>query len=157
MVTAKNKPELDYTKMRAFFSFYVERFYSKLDSLPPEHWPLAVLEASEKQSPKKASQGLRQAVNDCLEMSLRFDHAEVEKLDTELHERGIVTLSEMRRLYSKGYAKIVKRGRIRNDTEYHHISNLLHDPTEKPLEELELLEKLISDYEELVLPTKPNI
>jgi hypothetical protein len=157
MVASKNEIELDYVKMKAFFSFYVGRYYSNLESLPPEKWPIACLEALEKKGMKTAFKGLRQAINDSVEMSFRFNHAEVEKLDSELRERGIVTLSEMRRLYSKGYAKIVKRGRIRNDTEYYHISNVLHDPTEKPSEEVELLEKLITDYEKLVLPTKPNI
>ena len=68
---------------------------------------------------KMAFNGLRQAINDCVEMSLHFDHAEVEKLDSQLRSRGIVTLSELRRRYSKSYAKIMKRGQIKSDTEYY--------------------------------------
>ena len=108
---------------------------------------MACLEALEKKSMKMAFAGLRQAIHDCVEMSFRFDQAEVEKLDSELRERGIVTLSEIRRLYSKGYAKILKRGQIKDETEYYLMCNVLHDPTAKPSEELELLEKLISTYE----------
>jgi hypothetical protein len=53
-----------------------------------------------------ALDGLRQTINDCVEMSLHFDQTEVEKLDSRLRRRGIVTLSELRRRYSKSYAQI---------------------------------------------------
>ena len=47
----------------------------------------------------------------------------------------------------KGYAKIVKRAQIKNETEYYLIRNVLDDPTEKAPEERELLEKMISEYD----------
>jgi hypothetical protein len=53
----------------------------------------------------------------------------------------------LRRRYSKGYAKIVKRARIKNETEYYLVRNVLDDPTEKTPEERELLEKMLSGYE----------
>ena len=129
---------LEYAKMKDFLSFYAER-YLKVEGLPPEKQPVASLEALEKKSMKMALNGLRQAINDCVEMSFHFDHAEVEKLDSQLRSRGIVTLSELRRRYSKGYAKIVKRGQIKNETEYYLVRNVLDDPTEKATEERELL------------------
>lgn len=138
--------ELEYAKLKAFLSFYVDRYFS-VDSLSPDKRPIASFEALEKKSMKLAFDGLRQAINDSVEMSLHFDREEVEKFDSQLRSRGIVTLSELRRRYSKSYAKIMKRGRIKNETEYHLIRNVLHDPTEKAAEERELLAKLISDYE----------
>ena len=96
---------------------------------------------------KMAFNGLRQAINDCVEMSLHFDHMEVEKLDSQLGSRGIITLSELRRRYSKNYAKIMRRGRITSETEYYLVRNVLYDPTEKASEERKLLEELISNYE----------
>jgi len=78
-----------------------------VEGLPPEKQPIASLEALEQKSKKMALNGLRQAINDCVEMSSRFDPAEVQKLDSQLRSHGIVTLSELRRRYSKGYAKIV--------------------------------------------------
>ena len=132
--------------MKDFLSFYAERFLTT-DGLPPHKQPIASLEALEKKSMKMALNGLRQAINDCVEMSLHFDHKEVEKLDFQLRSRGIVTLSELRRRYSKSYAKIMKRGQIKSETEYYLIRNVLHDPTEKTPEERKLLEELISDYE----------
>jgi hypothetical protein len=115
--------------------------------LSPEKWPIASLEALEKKGMEAAFNGLRQAINDCVEMSFHFDHVEVENLDSELLTRGIVTLSELRRRYSKGYAKIKKRGRIKNGTEYYLVRNVLDDPTEKTSEECELLKKMTSEYE----------
>jgi|ERR1700679_1251282 hypothetical protein len=146
MVGMQEEVELEYAKMKDFLSFYAER-YLKAEGLSPDKQPIASLEALEKKSMKMAFNGLRQAINDCVEMSLHFDHAEVEKLDSQLRSRGIVTLSELRRRYSKSYAKIMKRGQIKNETEYYLVRNVLYDPTEKTPEERKLLEELISDYE----------
>jgi predicted ATPase len=141
----QKEAELEYAKMKDFLSFYAER-YLKAEGLPPDKQPIASLEALEK-SMKMAFDGLRQAINDCVEMSLHFDHAEVAKLDSELRSRGIVTLSELRRQYSKSYKKIMKRGQITNEAEYYLVRNVLYDPTEKNPEECKLLEKLVSEYE----------
>jgi hypothetical protein len=148
MAEMQDEDELEYAKMKDFLSFYAER-YLKGEGLPLEKHPiasLASLEALEKKSMKMAFNGLRQAINDCVEMSFHFDHAEVEKLDSQLRSRGIVTLSELRRRYSKGYAKIMRRGQIKNETEYYLVRNVLDDPTEKTPEERELLEKMLSQY-----------
>ena len=142
----QEESELEYAKMKDFLSFYAER-YLKAEGLPPDKQPMASLEALEKKGKKMAFNGLRQAINDCVEMSLHFDHKEVEKLDSQLRNRGIVTLSELRRRYSKSYAKIIRRGQIKNETEYYLVRNVLYDPTEKAPEERKLLEGLISDYE----------
>ncbi|WP_420964391.1 hypothetical protein [Bradyrhizobium sp. B120] len=136
----------EYAQLKNFLSFYVQR-YMPMAFLPPEKQPLAALEAMEKTSPRMAFQGLRQAISDCVERSWPFDPAEVANLDAELTDRGIITLSELRRRYSRGYAKILKRGRIKNDTEFHLLRNIINDPTEKSPGERELLAKLISDYE----------
>jgi hypothetical protein len=40
----------------------------------------------------------------------------------------------------------MKRGRIKNETEYYLVRNVLDDPTEKTVEERELLQKILSDY-----------
>ena len=137
---------VEYARMKDFLSFYSERYVNK-EVVPPEHRPIAMLEAFEKKSLKKAFQGLRMAINDIVEKSFHFDPAKVEKLDSELRSRGMITLSELRRRYSKDYAKIMKRGQIKNETEYYLLRNVLDDPNEKTPEERELLEKLISDYE----------
>ena len=136
----------EYAKLKDFFSFYVQM---RMEASPSEKPPRALgnVEALEKKSPRMAFQGLRQAINDCIEESWHFDPAKVANLDAELINRGIITLSELRRRYSSGYAKILKRGRITNDTEFYLIQNIINDPAEKSPEEHELLAKLLSDYE----------
>ncbi len=136
----------EYLKLKAFFSFYTDR-YVNLENLPPDKRPVACLETLEKMGMGMATRGLRPAINDCVERSLRFDRGEVERLDAELRARGIVTLSEVRRRYSKAYAKIMKRGCIKNDTEYYLIRNVLDDPTEKSADERASLAKIASEYE----------
>ena len=141
----QDEAELEYSNLKDFLSYYAER-YLKVENLPAEKQPLARLEALEGVNMKMALTGLHQAINNCVEMSIRFDHAEVEKLDSQLRSRGIVTLSELRRRYSKNYARIIKRARIKNELEYYLIRNVIDDPTAKTPEERELLEKLVSNY-----------
>jgi len=142
----QKKAELEYGQLKEFFSVYVARFMN-VDRLPPESHPMACLATLEKRSKALARRGLRQAVNDCVEMLSDFDRETVDKFDAELRSLGIVTFSEVRRQYSKNYAKIVKRGRIKNDDEFYLLQNVLNDSTEKTPEERKLLEELISAYE----------
>jgi hypothetical protein len=139
--------EGEYAELKEFLAFYSERYFN-LQNLPPEHHPIASLGVLETKSKKMALNGLRQAIHDCIEVSFHFDNAEVANLDSELRDRSIVTLSELRRRYSKAYARIAKRGRIRSDTEYYLIRNVLDDPTAKSDEERQLLVNLIGDYEQ---------
>src|SRR5690349_6840476 len=142
----QQEPNREYVELKEFLSFYADAYLDVVD-LPPEMRPLAKLAALEKKSAKAALSGLRQAINDCIEMSFHLGSDEVTKLDEQLRKRGIVTLSELRRRYSRKYATIVKRGRIKSDTEYYLIRNVLSDPTSKTTDERELLENLIADYE----------
>ena len=48
MVSMREEAELEYGKMKAFLAFYVERYFLNLETLPPEKWPIASLEALEK-------------------------------------------------------------------------------------------------------------
>jgi len=76
MIRKQEEAELEYVKMKDFLSFYAEG-YLKTDGLPPDKQPMASLETLEKKNMKTAFNGLRQAINDCVEMSEHFDRAEV--------------------------------------------------------------------------------
>lgn len=144
----RENTEHGYQEMKEFLSFFSERFF-RLDGLPPEHRPLAVLEALEKKGKKIASRGLRQAINDCIEMSRHMKPDAVKQIDTELRKRGTITLSELRKQYSKEYAKIVKLGKVKNETEYYLVRSMLDDTSERMADaERELLEKILFDYEQ---------
>jgi len=146
MIRMRKAADPEYATLKAFLSFYTDRYFN-LESLSPDKRPIACLEMLEKMGIATAARGLRQAINDCVERSFHFDHKEVERLDSELRARGIVTLSELRRRYSKAYAKIKKRACIKSDTEYYLIRNVLDDPTEKSADERALLEKMAFEYE----------
>jgi hypothetical protein len=136
----------EYSELKEFLSFYSDRYFN-VGSLPPEKRPIANLKALEEKSMKAALNGLHQEINDCIEMSFHLDPEEVDQLDKHLRDRNIVTLSELRRRYSKRYATVVKRGQIKSDTEYYLIRNVLNDPTAKADGESELLQNLVADYE----------
>lgn len=139
----------NYQKMKEFLSFFSERFFHA-EGLPPEHRPLAVLETLEKKGKKAASRGLSQAINDCIEMSRHMNFDAVKQLDSELRKCGTITLSELRKQYSKEYAKIVKLGRIKIETEYYLVRSMLDDTSVKMADtERELLEKMLFDYESI--------
>lgn len=143
----RRRTEAEYQQLKKFLGLFTAR-YRFVAGLPPELHPVARLEALEKISASKARDGLRQAINDIVEMSFRFDLAEVRALDTELRALGIVTLSEVRRQSGRHFAKIIKRGKIKTETEYYLVCNMLDDRAENSPEERELLAKMISEYEE---------
>jgi hypothetical protein len=151
VVAMQNQTEIEYDELKDFLSYFTERYFN-LATLPSEARPIACLEVLERKSRKMAFSGLLQAIHDCVEMSLRFDHAEVAKLDSELRSRSIVTLSEVRRRYSRRCAAVMKRGRIKNEMEYYLIRNVIDDPTPKAAEERRLLEEMVSDYLDKVKP-----
>jgi hypothetical protein len=64
--------EPNYADLKKFMGFYVEHFFD-VTNLPPDKQPIASLEGLERRSMKIAMKGLRQAINDCIEMSLHFD------------------------------------------------------------------------------------
>lgn len=136
--------EHEYKELKEFLSFYSSRYMS-IDRMAPELRPVACLEILEKKSGKLASRGLRQAINDIIEMSRNTDHGQVGKIDSELKRQNIVTLSELRRRFSKDYARIVRRGKINNETQYYLIRNMIDDA---PADVNDALGRMIAEFEE---------
>ncbi len=71
MAVMQDEAKVEYVQMKDFLSFYAER-YLEIETLPPEKRPIASLELLEKKSMKKAFDGLRQAINDCVENVISF-------------------------------------------------------------------------------------
>lgn len=96
----------------------------------------------------QARLGLGMAINDTLEMSWDLKPAEVAAMDRDLSGRGIVTLSELRRRYSRQFKGILKRGKIRDETEYYLVAGILAsfiaDATD---EERMKLDEMVGAYE----------
>lgn len=123
--------DIDDTRLKDFLSFFAGKYR------PAEKLLTEAL----------AQDGLRDAISDCMDMSLQFTPMEVAKFDSELRLNDIPSLSELRRRYSRTYARVLKRDRIEEETEYFLLRNVLFDPVEKAEGEREQLERLISAYE----------
>ncbi len=138
----------EYRELKSFLRFFSERFFPKTD-LPAHQQPIALLESMEATAPAKAAQGLQMVINDCLEMSSHWRPDKVSTLDAELKEKGIVSLSELRKRYSRAYAKLVKRGQIKSDSEYYLAKGIL-DGCVLDLSEADrhLLSTMLTQYEE---------
>jgi hypothetical protein len=126
-----NQADIDDTRLKDFLSFFAGKYR------PAEKLLTEAL----------AQDGLRDAISDCMDMSLQFTPMEVAKFDSELRLNDIPSLSELRRRYSRTYARVLKRDRIEEETEYFLLRNVLFDPVEKAEGEREQLERLISAYE----------
>ncbi len=132
---------------KAFFEF-LPKNYPALGFISPDNNPVIVLESFEKRSMSRARIGLGYAIGDIVEMSFSFPPTEVAKIDRDFADRGIVTLSEIRRRYSRQFLKILKRGIIRNDPEYYLITGVLATfSADASDEERVKLDSLIAAYE----------
>jgi hypothetical protein len=77
------QPKIEYAQLRKFFEFYVAR-YVNVSGLPPGAHPIARLKLLEEKGKGIARVGLRHAINDCIEESIRLGPADARKLDIEL-------------------------------------------------------------------------
>jgi len=142
--------ESEYAPVKAFLVAFLERLTLPA-TLPPEHHPVAVLESFEKTSMSKARLGLGLALNDMLEMSWRFKPEDVRAIDHDFSARGIITLSEMRRRYSRQFRTVLKRGKIRTDEEFYLVSGILASfTTDASDDQRSQLDAMVAAYEDAV-------
>lgn len=96
----------------------------------------------------KALEGLRQAANDIIEDLSDRPADGVAALDEALRVAGLLAASEVRRRYASSYKRIVRRGSIRDDTEYYLINGIVVDlGNGTPDEERAMLQRLLDAYE----------
>jgi len=68
-------------------------------------------------------------------------------IDFELSKNKVMTLSEVRRKFSKQYQSILKRKKIKNDTEYYLVRGILADGAAGFQEERRLLATMLAEFE----------
>jgi len=107
----------DYERLRGFFACFA-RLGLGLDNA------LAPLENLERTVPKRAAFGLRQAIQDCLELSADFPPAKVRHIDEALSAQGLPTLSELRISHWRRARLALSRGAIRTASEHSAIRAL---------------------------------
>jgi hypothetical protein len=139
-----SKAAAEFEDLSAFLRFYL---------LVRKHTDLSlfdkgVAEIEEKFGKGKALIGLRQAVNDVIEELANADEEAVSVLDLALSERGLVSISELRRRYSSRYKRLLKRGTIKDDTEFYLASGIASDlASQVSDEERSQLQLMIEAYE----------
>lgn len=137
----------EFNELRAFIDFYCAAV-KRLDADSPQH-PSNVLKGIVEQFGKsKALQGLRQATNDTLQELADYPPSAIAAMDSFLRSQGMVTVSELQLRYSASYERIVHRGVIRTETEYHLLNGIVVDLT-TPIsqDERSKLQQLLEAYE----------
>jgi hypothetical protein len=72
----------------------------------------------------------------------------IEDMDAACLANDVVTISELRRRFSKDYAAILRAGKIRRETDYYLIQGLLVDQAaEISNEDRDRLDELVQVYE----------
>lgn len=118
--------DAEYEDLKRFFIRYVDWFIpAHQKSENPAHQPMIFLDNLERKSVSLAKKGLQMAVNDMVEMTTDWSPEQVAAADAKFATQGALTLSEIRRRYSKKYLQTLKRGEIRSATEYYLLKGIL--------------------------------
>jgi hypothetical protein len=148
--------EREYEDLKKFFAFYTE-LYMSISGLPAELHPVACLEQLEIKGRAAASRGLRLAITDIMEHTRHLNGESVERIDAKLREADILSLSEVRRRFSKAYARVVKRGRIGSEPECYMIQSVLNDQAARISDsERNSLAAMVSDFEQRLAGRGPR-
>lgn len=118
--------ESEYNELLGYVGLFATAVW-QIDSASAVH-PANVINGIVQQFGKsKALIGLRQAANDTVEETSHWNSEARAVVDEAFRAAGVVTLSEITRRYSASYKRIVKRGFIKNETEFHVINAILID------------------------------
>ncbi len=124
MRTIHLEREHEYDELLAYVTFFATMVW-RIDAASPIHPANVIHEIVHQFGKSKALAGLRQAANDTIEETINWNAEARATADEVFAAAGIVTVSEIIRRYSAGYKRIVKRGLIKNDTEYYVINAIL--------------------------------
>jgi hypothetical protein len=144
--------EREFGELYAFVEFYMTHV-SKVEAPPGLSMASVCADMVRKFGKSKALTGLRQAANDIVEDLSGRSAEGIAALDAVLSEHGILTVSAVRRRYSTVFKRIVKRGVIRDETEYHLITGLVVDQTSDiDADQRASLQRLLDAYDRSVEP-----
>jgi len=120
--------EKEFAELSAYVNFYMARVHG-IDPSNPISPATGLNEVVRKFGKSKALIGLRQATNDTIEDLSNRPANYISILDEALHAAGILTVSEIRRRYATSFQRILRRGSIKNETEYYLINGIVVDLT----------------------------
>lgn len=139
--------EREFVELHAYLDFF-STHVSGIDLASPIHPTNVGKQIVEAFGRSKALDGLKQAVNDTVEQLSGQPLEYVQRLDAVLRDRSIITFSEVRRRYASSYKRILKRGKIKAETEYYMIAGVLADVScMASNDERVVLERLVAEYE----------
>lgn len=147
-VSAEKQREYDELK-RFFVHWETHLTPQRVLGLEHPHNPINVLAVYERQlGVSRVLPGLKQAVNDILEDFGDFSPKQIAAADASLAGAGAPTMSQLWQRRSRHYKALLRRGRLRNDTEYYLASSIVCDTASPvPPNELDLLDRMVANYE----------
>ena len=104
-----------------------------------------------------AKKGVQMAIDDFVEMTSEWSAERVIAADAKFAASGIVTLTEIRRNYSKTFARILKRGVVRTETEYYLLRGVLDGSALENGSERQQLEGLLAAFEAKLMKKLPSL
>lgn len=114
----------EYLDLKKFMGLFYD-WYEKKPHHPPQAHPVIVLSQLESRSPAKARSGLQMAINDLIESTLNWELSEVQSADVKMTASGAPSLSQVRAKYSRKFAQLLKRGKIKNVEEYYLAKGII--------------------------------
>ena len=140
----------EYDELKRFFTHWETHLTPyRVFALDHPHNPLNVLAGFERQlGLSRTLTGLKQAVNDVLESYEDFSPQQIAIADASLAEAGAPTLTQLWQSRSRQYKAILRRGRLRNDTEFYLVSAILSNTdSHLPSSERDVLSNMVVSYE----------
>ncbi|MDR7132842.1 hypothetical protein J2X06_000026 [Lysobacter niastensis] len=140
----------EYGELKRFFEVWETQLFPNQFFAPDHpHHPINVLAAIEQRAGRsRALTGLKQAIGDILEGVQDLAPGQIAQLDDALRQAGALTLTLLLARQSKVFKAILRRGQIRNDTEFYLISAALSDTSSVRSEtEIATLGSMVAAYE----------
>src|SRR5688572_23315537 len=119
----------EYDELKRFSAVWeTQLFPNQFFPADHPHHPVNALATIEQQRGRSlALTGLKQAIGDILEGAQDLAPGQIAQLDDALRQAGALTLTLLLARQSKVFKAILRRGHIRNDTEFYLISAALSD------------------------------
>jgi hypothetical protein len=137
-----------YGELKAFLAVY-NAIYRDMSILPPDLRPEPLLGRLEKRDPQRAIQNVKTEVNRIVHQTWNWKPDKAARFEAALAEKGAISLSVLRKNFSKEYKAIVARGEIKDLVEYYLAKDLVsHDRSAASGHERVRLEAMMVTFEE---------
>lgn len=137
--------EKEYAELAAYIDFFATVTLGMSPSDPSHPCNARI---AERFGRSQALQSARQAANESIATLRSRPVEEIRLLDAGLRDAGLVTFSEVSRRYGRTFQRILKRGKIADETECYLVGGVLSDLTAAASEtERAALKRLVEEFE----------